>query len=198
MLELNKRQDAVDSARGDMEGHTKSEVYHYTEVNRVRDAIDSHRMRLVGVLDKTDVDCVSYSSHDVKVTNDQTTKATIKYIESKMKPKPSIKFPRVFIGEFCISARLAGDDPAQHDRRNCERLITFLESGVPYILYWQMYSNELTEDRSRQEGVWLIDDNEDEWPFYRTLQALYKAQKTFTDARQGSIDWLKHHLSMMQ
>jgi hypothetical protein len=57
---LNIRQKAVDDARADAMKENpsiKSKVYHYTEVNRVRDAMINNKPRLVNeVLPHVDVD----------------------------------------------------------------------------------------------------------------------------------------------
>ena len=91
-------------------------------------------------------------------------------------------------------------------------------SGVPYILYWAMYNNEVrdikikhkngtvlgikekSEDiktnneevvlyiEKQQQGFWLIDNHNVKPPLYYTLEDLYKAQKGFKDVRQNSIE----------
>ncbi len=33
-----------------------------------------------------------------------------------------------------------------------------LKWGCPFVLYWEMYNNEVTPD-GRQRGFWLIDDH---------------------------------------
>ncbi|MBX9804748.1 MAG: hypothetical protein K2Y18_03215 [Alphaproteobacteria bacterium] len=196
---LKIRQKAVDAARRDMKGHTKSKIFHYTEVNKVRVAIDNKKRRVVNcVLPCTDVDYVSYSSWDSIKFDDPpgTITKSIADIECRIiGEKPGIPRPRVFIGEFAISAHLAGN-PLQHDKRNCELLVWFLERNMPYILYWQIYNDKPRKDGSgNPEGFWLIDEDNKEWPFFKTLQALYKAQETFTDVRQGSIAWLNNYLN---
>jgi hypothetical protein len=189
---LNIRQKAVDDARRDVGSNTLSKVYHYAELNRVRDAIDKDMKRVVNtVLPKTNVDYVSYSSYDVQRASQDTINATIKYIEDKLPKKPGISGPRVFIGEFGVPAKDVQFDPAKHEEINRKMMIKFLKSGVPYILYWQMYNNELT-DKNQQRGFWLIDDKNQKQPLYDTLAELNKAQKEFKNTQEQSISWLEN------
>ncbi len=187
---LNSRQKAVDDARRDFGSKSLSKVYHYAEVNRVRDAMDKNMKRVVNaVLPRTNVDYVSYSSYDVQNESQDTINATIKYIEDKLPKKPGISGPRVFIGEFGVPAKEVHYDPVKHEEVNRNIMMKFLKSGVPYILYWQMYNNEIDE-KNQQKGFWLINDKNQKQPLYYTLEGLYKAQNDFKNIREQSISWL--------
>jgi hypothetical protein len=48
---------------------------------------------------------------------------------------------------------------------------TGLAWGCPFVLYWEMYNNEVKD--GRQRGFWLIDDQGDKQPVYFTLQQYY-------------------------
>lgn len=186
---LNIRQKAIQDARKEVP-NSLSKVYQYTEVNRVRDAMDKNKKRVVNtVLPNTNVDYVSYSSYDVQRASQTEINKTIKYIEDKLPNKPGIDRPRVFIGEFGIEAQSVNFDPIKHEAANRAILIKYLKSGVPYILYWEMYNNEVDKFRN-PKGFWLIDDKNIKQPLYYTMDALYKAQANFKDVRNESIEFL--------
>ena len=52
-----------------------------------------------------------------------------------------------------------------------------LEWGCPYILYWEMYDNEIDKNGDRM-GFWMIDDKNEKQPVYYTHQNYYKEMKT--------------------
>ncbi|MBA2367528.1 MAG: hypothetical protein H0V82_00710 [Candidatus Protochlamydia sp.] len=187
---LNIRQKAVEDARNEVGSKSLSKVYHYTEVNRVRDAMVHQKSRLVNkVLPHTNVDYVSYSSYDVQRESQKVIDETIKYIENNLPKKEGINGPRVFIGECGIQAKSVNFDSIKHEKVNRDILIKFLKSGVPYILYWEMYNNEVVNNK--HQGFWLIDDKNQKQPLYYTLEALYEMQKDFQDTRKQSINWLQ-------
>lgn len=90
------------------------------------------------------------------------------YIASKLPPKPGLTGKRVFVGEFGISADEFGYDPIKHEKANREIIIKFLKWGCPYILYWEMYNNEVRDGMHR--GFWLINDKNEKQPLYYTFQ----------------------------
>jgi len=60
-----------------------------------------------------------------------------------------------------------------------------LEWGCPYILYWEMYNNEVTD--GQHAGFWLIDDKNQKQPVYYLLQDFLIRAKAYT------TDYLKAH-----
>jgi hypothetical protein len=192
---LQTRQHAVKKARKDMKGQTQSEVYHYVEVNLVKDALYDKKPRLVTeVLKPSGVDYVSYSSYDVQLKPLKIIEEVLNFIEKYMPENVDINGSRVFIGEFSYPARPKGMqlDAVRHEKMNRDILINFLQCRVLYILYWQMYNNEL--ENKEQRGFWLIDDLGREQPLYRTFRDLFEAQKSFTDLRTETIQWLNERL----
>lgn len=187
---VNIRQKAVDDARNDVGSNTLTKIYYYVEVNRVRDAMVYDKTRVVNkVLPNTDVDYVSYSSYDVQREPVEVIKKTLDYIEEKLHKKNNIEGRRVFIGECGIQAKAVGFNPEKHEQVNRDIFIKYLQTGVPYILYWEMYNNEV--ENNEQQGFWLINDKDQKQPLYYTLERLYKAQKGFKDIRSQSIKWLE-------
>ncbi len=169
---LDVRQHAVDDAKRDTP-HREVEVFHYTEVNRVKDAIAGATSVTNDVLPKTHVDFVSYSCYDSQQGNDLAR--CLDYIESKLPPKDGISGKRVFIGEYGFPAET--NSPRQQDLRSRKVMRTGLEWGCPFVLYWAVYNNEVKQ--GRQVGYWLIDDKGVRQPVYRTHQRFYAWAKQF-------------------
>jgi len=64
-----------------------------------------------------------------------------------------------------------------------------LEWGCPFVLYWEMYNNEVRD--GRQRGFWLIDNmGRSKQPVYLTLQ------QYFRNARVWVTDFLRQRLRL--
>jgi hypothetical protein len=196
---LNARQQAVDNAKRDTP-HADVEIWNYAEVNLVRLAMEGRRSVTNDVLPKTRVDFVSYSSYDTQAET-QTLTAALTYIEAKLPPKPEITGKRVFIGEYGFPA--ANHSPEQQDLRARQVQRAALAWGCPFVLYWELYNNEVDKD-GRQRGFWLIDDKGNKQPLYDTHRRFYAwartyraealktrgRQPSFDEFRQAAVDWL--------
>ena len=171
---MNVRQQAVDEAKAQTP-HTNVKVWHYLEVNqavlgmRGKVSVASH------VLPKTHVDFVSYSSYDA-LGNMETLKSALDYIDRMMPAKEGMPGRRVFIGEYGFPLAKV-KTPAEQDRRAREVCRTALQWGCPFVLYWELYCNEIQDGKHR--GFWLIDDKETKQPFYFTLQRYYAGMREF-------------------
>ncbi len=176
---LNTRQKAVDDAKRDTR-HRDVQVYHYVEVNLVRIAMQGRRSATNDVLPKTNIDFVSYSSYDSGLD----LKPALDYIESKLPPKRGIPGKRVFIGEYGFPAE--GHSPAEQDALARKVMRAGLEWGCPFVLYWEMYNNEVTPE-GKQRGFWLIDEKGAKTPLYETHRGLYDW------ARHYVADYVKQH-----
>ncbi|MDB6004800.1 MAG: hypothetical protein JWR15_1787, partial [Prosthecobacter sp.] len=65
--------------------------------------------------------------------------------------------------------------------QNSLSLITIqaaLEWGCPFILYWELYNNELEAD-GQQRGFWMIDDKGTKQPIYETHRLYYQWARQF-------------------
>jgi len=199
---LNIRQQAVDDAKRDTP-HQSVQVYAYVEVNRVRDAMLQGQKRIVNrVLPHTNIDYVSYSAYDMQRLPLSEVHKTLDYVESKLPKKDAISEKRVFIGEFGVPAEAVGFDNREHMKRNREIMLKFLEWGCPFILYWEMYNNEVKD--GKQRGFWLINDKNEKQPLYFLYQKLYREANRYvahfqemhqqmpsqTEYRAWAIDWL--------
>lgn len=179
---LCTRQRAVDDAKRDTP-HQDVQVWHYTELNHPTISLREGRPSLVSeVLPHVPVDFVSYSAYDV--TNQPRPgeiKAVLDYIESKMMPKPGIAGRRVFIGEYGYSVFHDGrphHSPQEQNRLSIITIQAALEWGCPFILYWELYNNELEPD-GRQRGFWMIDDKGVKQPIYETHRLYYQWARRF-------------------
>ena len=140
------------------------------------------------VLPSTTVDYVSYSSYDTTIAQRDTVRGALRqaldYIEQKLPPKEGLNGKRVFIGEYGFPLDVVGT-PEKQDKYSRDVCLAALEWGCPFVLYWEMYCNEITAKGHR--GFWLIDDKNRKQPFYYTLQSYYqnmrKAIAEFRTAR---------------
>jgi hypothetical protein len=145
---LNNRQKAVDDARA-ATPHANVEVYNYTEVNRVRDAMlngANNNVRVVNAVLPyvTNIDCVSYSSYDAQNLSAANLDATLDYIHSHIPTNKSgvVPEPRMWIGEYGWGSQ-STDAQEPLNRAYIQRLLNWNSSGqaLRFILYWEMYSN---------------------------------------------------------
>lgn len=179
---LRTRQNAVDEAKK-ITNHTNVEVFTYCEVNRVVDAMNGLRRVVNYVLPFTNVDYVSYSSYDSQNYDENRFKDVLNYIEGNLPPKPEIPGKRVFIGEMGKCAQDFGFNKAQHETVNRENIRKAISWGAPFVLYWEMYNNEIKDGVHR--GFWLIDNTNSKWPLYDTYFHFYN------DAKQWVLNYKK-------
>lgn len=179
------RQKAIQDAKRDVK-HKNVSIYYYIEVNLVRKAINQPEAKVVAntIVKEVNPDYVSYSSYDA--TNPYTTekdlnkhlKHSLDYLESQLKPKKNLpKGRRVWIGEYG-NPSIRFDDEVQN-KRSIWTIKTGLEWGTPFILYWEMYNNEIQADTGNQVGYWLIDDTGKKQPIWYTHHNFYKESKDF-------------------
>jgi hypothetical protein len=206
---LNLRQRAVDDALRDTP-HQGVKVFHYTEVNLVHKGIAGRSCVCNSVLPKTNVDMVSYSSYDSldlsKGFPEMRTrmKTALDHIAAKLPAKElDWNGPRVFIGEYGFPIRQVLAPKAQEEASR-EVIRAGLEWGCPFILYWQMYDNEMEEGGEKTSGFWMIDNHGAVQPVYRLhkrciaraheWQALFRRahfrQPTHSEYCRAAVQWL--------
>jgi hypothetical protein len=165
--------------------------------------MERQKRRVVNaVLPHTNVDFVSYSSYDAQLRPEADVNRALDYIEARLKPNPEIPGKRVIVTEFGMSADAYRYNPDQHEQANRNIIAKYLAWGVPMILYWEMYNNEVVAGQHR--GFWLIDDKNVKWPLYFTMQrALLDGRRFVRDyvAKEGQLpskneylSWLSSHL----
>lgn len=205
------REKAVADARRDTPHHGVN-VYFYVEINQVAKAMREGRPALVNkVLPHIKTDYVSYSSYDVTNlamrTGGDKGRAmlfeALDYIEKHL-PESDLPGKRVMIGEYGVTYRPLRDSKIQR-QRTAELMRWGLEWGCPFILYWQLYCNELVKAGDANRGFWLIDDKGVKQPVWHLHHDfLKKANAYVTDYQsrngrlpnqaeyhQAAIEWLK-------
>lgn len=197
----NNRQKAIDDAKRDTP-HQDVQVYGYMEVNRVVDAMHGLVRMTNDVLPHTNIDFVSYSSYDSIGGNiPQALTAALNYIQVHLPPKLGLPRKRVFIGEYGFPAIY--HSPEEQDALSRQVMRTGLAWGCPFVLYWEMYNNEVTPD-GKQRGFWLIDNHDVKQPLYFTLRSyddkaqafltefekLHHRLPTQEEFRQQAVAWL--------
>jgi len=181
---LNARQAGVDQARNEI-GQDGACVYHAAEVNRVVISMREHQPGVVNaVLPHTRLDLVSYSAWDATVEHregPQLLREALDYIADNMPDSPAFGSHNVYLGEFGIPENEF--TPEQVRSILPETVKTALKWGCPYVVYWQLYCNELTEppqpvpvhSNDAVRGFWLIrPDGSKSWIwdyFYRLLNS---------------------------
>ncbi|NQV34072.1 MAG: hypothetical protein HQ515_15375, partial [Phycisphaeraceae bacterium] len=176
---LNIRQKAIEDAKRDA-NVTGVNLYHYTEANLVQIGMQGKPCLVTDVLPHTFVDYVSYSSYDtINPNRGHAGKAlheALDFIESRLPPKPDISGKRVFIGEygFPLERSTTPRIQSQYAQDVCEAALAW---GCPFVLYWEMYCNEIKDTGHR--GFWLIDDKNVKQPFYLWLETYYQQSKQF-------------------
>ena len=198
---VERRQQAVDDAKRDTPG-SAVQVYYYLEVNLVWDAIAGRPRAANLVLPSTHVDYVSYSAYDSLLPNpEQKLPQALDYLQSKLQPKDRLSGKRVFIGEYGFPADRYS--PSEQDELSRRVMRTGLSWGCPFVLYWEMYNNEVRD--GRQRGFWLIDDKGRAQPVYFTLQQYYRRAQvwvgdflrqrqrlpTATEFGPAAVQWLQ-------
>lgn len=149
--------------------HTNVAVFHYTEVNRVRDAMlnaSTNNQRLVNTVLPyvTNLDVVSWSSYDGMDLGAADLFATLDYIEAHLPTNKatSISGRRVLVGEYGWGGSKTSAEQEPLTRAYIQKLLSW---GVRFILFWEMYDNE-------NKAYWLIDSAGNKTPCYDLHQRL--------------------------
>jgi hypothetical protein len=184
------RQQAIEAAKMNTP-HQNVTLYYYIEVNLSDLAVKGKPCVINSILPKVNPDYVSFSSYkttDYPLTEaamDSTLNADLNYIESKMTPKLGItKGKRLFIGEYGwpeigqYADQVAHRTPEELNQRAKWVIKSSLKWGCPFILWWEMYNNELTP-KGVNTGFWLINNNQQKMPLYYTHQKFYEESKVW-------------------
>jgi hypothetical protein len=166
------REKAVADARRDTP-HEDVEVYFYIELNHVGKSMDDDRPTIVNkVLPYIRTDYVSWSSYDVTkpaaLLGGEAGRARVfdalDYIEAHL-PESDIPGKRVMIGEYGFELVSFKDKELQL-KYTASIMKWSLEWGCPFILYWELYCNEIEPSTGEHRGYWLIDDHGDKQPVW--------------------------------
>jgi hypothetical protein len=162
---LNARQAGVNQARQEV-GTNEVFVYHAAEVNRVVDSMKNGKPNMVNkVLPHTKLDLVSYSAWDSTTAypeDPQVFADALDFIAKNMPDSPDFGNRNVYVGEFGMPENKF---PAEQIKKMVPSVVTTaLDWGCPYIIYWQLYCNELQDSKEQTpvhkndavRGFWLI------------------------------------------
>lgn len=156
---LNARQDGVDRARREvkMDG---VRVFHAAEVNLVDRAMQGKATVTNSVLPHTHCDLYSYSAYDTILQGPKAIRRALDYL-AKMAPDSKLFGARnIYVGEFGVTESSVGDKERLRIVR--EALETYLDFGVRYALFWELYCDgpkrklEGRPANSDMAGNWLI------------------------------------------
>jgi hypothetical protein len=186
---LNARQAGVNQARKEV-GTDGVRVYHAAEVNRVVDSMKNGRPNMVNtVLPHTELDLVSYSAWDSTTTypeDPQVFREALDFIAKNMPDSPDFGNRNVYVGEFGMPENKF---PAEQIQKMIPNVMTTaLDWGCPYIIYWQLYCNELQDSKELSpvhsnnavRGFWLIRPDGSKawtWDYFSGLLSLSSQKK---------------------
>ena len=178
---LNARQAGVDQARQELgqagpaswhwpslagDGRAHVRVYHAAEVNRVVASMEQGRCGMVNAgLPHTRLDLVSYSAWDSATEHFQdpnVLRRALDFIAANVPDSPDFGDRNVYIGEFGMPENEFS--AGQIHKAIPNAVNTALDWGCPYIVYWQIYCNELRpgkgpppiKNNDDVRGFWLI------------------------------------------
>jgi hypothetical protein len=170
---LNARQAGVNQARQEVRQGPPTQsvalgtpqqgvrVYHATEVNRVVQSMRGGFANMVNkVLPYTRLDLISYSAWDSATSHYSDPKVlrdALDFIAANAPDSADFGNRNVYLGEFGMPENVYSLDKVQTAIPNAVR--TALDWGCPYVVYWQLYCNELKDPnaegpQTRKDGVW--------------------------------------------
>jgi len=190
---LNARQAGVNQAKQEV-GQHGVRLYHAAEVNRVVVSMKLGKPNMVNsVLPHTNLDLVSYSAWDAATEhfNDPNVlRDALDFIAKNMPDSPDFGNKNVYMGEYGMPENNYSAEQIQKAIPNAVQ--TALEWGCPYIVYWQLYCNELkkgtppVKNNDDVRGFWLIrPDGSKAWTWDYFYQLLNK--KSLSQPRGYSI-----------
>jgi len=181
---LNARQAGVNQARREV-GQDGVRVYHAAEVNRVVVSMKEGKPNMVNsVLPHTNLDLVSYSAWDATTAHFEDPnvfREALDFIAENMPDSSDFGNRNVYLGEFGMPEN--GFSAEQIRKAIPNAVQTALDWGCPYIVYWQLYCNELKSGKQKPpvhsndavRGFWLIrPDGSKTWTwdyFYKLLNS---------------------------
>jgi len=190
------REKAVADARRDIP-HEDVEVYYYIELNHVAKAMDDGKPAIVNeILPHIRTDYVSWSSYDITKPavlmgpekGRERVFEALDFIEAHL-PESDVPGKRVFVGEYGYELS-SFEDPELQRKYTAEIMKWSLEWGCPFILYWELYCNEIEPSTGEHRGYWLINDNGDKQPVW------FLHKEFLTKANQFVDGYVEEHGSL--
>ena len=160
---LNARQRGVTKARKEIAA-TDVFVYHAAEINLVIKSMQEDKPNMVNeVLPHTNLDLVSYSCYDACLSpSTRLLKDGVQFIKDNMPDSEAFGNDNVYIGEYGVPENYY--TPIQIEAVMTNTVEVGLDANCPYIIYWQLYDNELQDPNTplpvssndKVKGFWLI------------------------------------------
>jgi hypothetical protein len=108
--------------------------------------------------------------------------AALDFIEAHL-PESDVTGKRVFIGEYGFE--LASFRDRESQRKYTAAIMKWaLEWGCPFILYWELYCNEI-DAQGKHRGYWLIDDKGDKQPVWFLHKEFLDRAQAYVEAYQA-------------
>lgn len=161
---VNARQSGVNRARTEFPD-SKCKVFNAVEVNKVFDGVtDGMPTITTDVLPKVKVDMVSWSAYDGKSTDGIKMYRGIDYIRQYMVPTDYMEGEKVvFIGEINEHENVE-DRTRESVWEFCDLIMgVYLAQDIPYVFYWELYSNDTKEGPKDQSRVRTADEMRGNW-----------------------------------
>ncbi|HSH09806.1 MAG TPA: hypothetical protein VK995_05425, partial [Oceanipulchritudo sp.] len=184
------REKAVADARRDTP-HDDVDVYYYIELNHVAKSLDHDKPAIVNrILPHIRTDYVSWSSYDITKPaallggekGRERVFQALDYIESHL-PESDVPGKRVFIGEYGFELA-SFKTPELQGNYTASIMKWCLEWGCPFVLYWELYCNEIEPATGKHRGYWLIDDKGVKQPAWFLHKAFLDRGRAFVDTHQ--------------
>ncbi|MEN8155530.1 MAG: hypothetical protein ABFS10_01145 [Bacteroidota bacterium] len=163
---LNARQRGVTKAREEVAAQDVF-VYHAAEINLVVKSLSGAPNMVNKVLPYTNLDLVSYSCYDacLKAAENENTvllNQAINFIKRMMPDSEAFGNDNVYLGEYGVPENHYTPEQIEAVMKNTVE--TGLEEKCPYIIYWQLYCNELKNTDAKppvklnedMRGFWLV------------------------------------------
>jgi hypothetical protein len=158
---LNARQDGVEQGRA-AAGATGVRVLHAFEVNFVEKGQDRPFSCTNDIVPYTHCDLYSYSAYETMLTGDPARlRGALEYLAEKAPDSGPFGSANIAVSEYGVPE----NEPAYAGQQLslCSQTITTaLDFGARYVIYWQIYCNELTPsaqppiENNDVRGFWLI------------------------------------------
>jgi hypothetical protein len=179
------RQKAIDDAKAATTSKNV-QMYHYIEANLVLKGMNGQPCVAQSVIPNVNVDLISYSSYEAikGKTYDRTKSdltAIFNYLESKLKPKPSLPFSRrVFIGEYGYQADASKPATIQDQLDETKEMMKMsFELNIPFSLHWQMYNNEYDDVTKVSKQMSLINEQGLKTKMYFLHESFYQKMNVY-------------------
>lgn len=178
---LAARQAGVTRARTEL-ASDNVRVYCAAEVNRVVDSMKQGRPNLVNwVLPHVKMDLISYSAWDAATAHYEdpnVLRDALNFIAANAPDSTDFGDKNVYLGEYGMPASRYKPPEVRLGVQNAVQ--TALDWGCPYVVYWQLYCNELKDSKTPipvksndlVRGFWLIRPDgslTDTWHYFHDL-----------------------------